>query len=180
MRVTAIKKHLTIYSIFGRRKTTINHAFASAISPCDQYSEADVKEAVHALGQDPEADLECVYCGKEAETWDHVFATVENGEFSGAGHRLGNLLPCCKPCNSKKGNRPWSIFMDSLEMSDEERLSRKGTIERYLKRFFRRDSPPSKSEDYLKLLSIRDQVIELLKQGDVIAASIRSKATRSK
>ncbi len=69
--------------------------------------------------------------------------------------------------------------MDSLKMSEFERLSRKGTIERYLERFFRRESPPSKSEDYLKLLSIRDQVIELLRQGDMIAASIRRNAMES-
>lgn len=40
----------------------------------------------------------CVYCGCEARlTVDHVTALSRGGE-----HRISNLLPCCKSCNSSK------------------------------------------------------------------------------
>jgi 5-methylcytosine-specific restriction endonuclease McrA len=105
MRFPDIRRYLKPYSIVASRTTTVNHAFAASIAPSDTYEAAKVREAVVALGQDADADLVCVYCGAEAETWDHVHATVKDKAFSGHGHRLGNLLPCCKPCNSKKGNK---------------------------------------------------------------------------
>lgn len=175
MKYTSIKRHLKAYSIYGGRKTTINHAFASSISPNDDFDETRIKEAIRQLGQNPESELECIYCGKEAETWDHVIATVEKGEFSGAGHRVGNLLPCCKQCNSKKGNKSWEAYMNHIKLPEDERLKRKGIIHDYLERFFKRELPPVKCPEYAELISIRDQVLELMKKGDQIAESIRLK-----
>lgn len=39
MRKESIKTHLKEYSIYNKRKTTINHAFASALSVPDDYDE---------------------------------------------------------------------------------------------------------------------------------------------
>jgi len=36
MKKESIKKHLKAYSVFGKRNSTINHAFASAIAPFDE------------------------------------------------------------------------------------------------------------------------------------------------
>ena len=106
MRYKDIRRYLKPYSMVASRATTINHAFAACIAPCDKYDEEVMRKAIIALGQDPDSDLLCVYCGDEAETWDHIHATVREKKFSGHGHRIGNLLPCCKTCNSKKGNKP--------------------------------------------------------------------------
>ena len=114
MRYTTIQNHLKPYSIIGRRRTTINHAFASAVATSDFFDPDRVAAAIRDLGQDPDNHLVCVYCGDLAETWDHVFATVKNSIFSGHGHRLGNRLPCCKPCNSAKGNKHWQTYLFSL------------------------------------------------------------------
>lgn len=40
----------------------------------------------------------CIYCGERADTIDHVVPLVRGGT-----NYEGNLAPCCKPCNSRKG-----------------------------------------------------------------------------
>lgn len=117
MRLKSIATHLRPYLMLARRRTTINHAFAAAVAPSDTYDEARTREALLVLGLNPDGELECAYCGELAETWDHVFATVRNSRFSGYGHRLGNLMPCCKPCNSRKGNKHWQAHLETLQLS---------------------------------------------------------------
>jgi len=70
MKKESIKAHLAQYSIVRKRKTTIHHAFASAIAPVDVYDEEKLRTALGLLGQDAD-DLKCVYCGGPAHTWDH-------------------------------------------------------------------------------------------------------------
>lgn len=72
MKKATLKYHLNPYSIFTKRRTTINHAFASALAPNDQYDEKVIDDALRVLGQNPDHDLTCVYCGQDAETWDHL------------------------------------------------------------------------------------------------------------
>ncbi len=172
MRYTDLKRHLKPYSIVKSRTTTINHAFASAIAGCDQFDDSRVKEALITLGLDPEF-LTCVYCGKPAESWDHLFATVQNKTFSGHGHRLGNLVPCCKPCNSSKGNKDWKTFVSGLPQTEEERLKRSTEISKYVDRFLRRDPPAPIGENYRRLETIKKEVLNLMKEADEIAARIR-------
>jgi len=43
MRYKSIASHLRHYSMLGRRRTTINHAFASAAAPSDEFD--DEREA---------------------------------------------------------------------------------------------------------------------------------------
>jgi 5-methylcytosine-specific restriction endonuclease McrA len=42
-------------------------------------------------------DGKCAYCGRPATTEDHVVPLARGG-----AHAIGNLLPACKPCNSRK------------------------------------------------------------------------------
>jgi hypothetical protein len=178
MHYRSIKEHLRPYEMFGRRRTTINHAFASAVAPSDTFDDRVVRAAVEALGQDPDAPLVCAYCGLPAETWDHVFATVRGSQFSGHGHRLGNLLPCCKPCNSKKGNKDWVVHLGSLPMSAETREQRRQVIAGYLDRFRVVDAVDADNPDQQALDQIRQQVLDLLAEGDKIAARIRASRPR--
>ena len=173
MKFGDIKRHLSTYSIYARRKTTINHAFASAVAPSDRYDERKIRAAIASLGQDPNADLFCVYCGGRAETWDHVFATVRRGEFSGAGHRLGNLLPCCKQCNSRKGNKDWDKYIETLRVSTHLKKKRKRIIKAYLRSNFVTDEVPSFMPEYSAFLELRSQILLLMQKADKIAAEIR-------
>lgn len=179
MRYTDIKRHLQPYMIVSRRRTTINHAFASAVAPCDEYSDARVREAIWQLGQNPDDELECVYCGAVAETWDHVYATVKDSQFSGHGHRIGNLLPCCKPCNSAKGNKAWDVFLGSIDISSHERGNRSAKIAAYLAKHHVLDSTPTEDPDYAELSRIKAEVISLLARADELAHKIRCRNAAS-
>ena len=59
-------------------------------------------------GNDPER---CAYCAEPAQTIDHLNCIVRNGMPTGFGHDTHNLVPCCHPCNSSKGTRPWRLWM---------------------------------------------------------------------
>ncbi len=170
-----IRRHLVPYRIFTRRKTTINHAFAAAVAPCDDFAEAVVRDALKLLDQDPDGPLTCVYCDGAAETWDHVFATVKASVFSGAGHRLGNLVPCCKPCNSKKGNRSWQAYIASREAEGAARDARTARLERYLRQHFVEDKLPTGLPEYARLMEIRNEVLQLMREADEVAAVIRER-----
>lgn len=178
MRYASIRTHLRPYMIVARRRTTINHAFAAAIAPADEYDEGRVKIAMEALGQNPDNDLECAYCGAPAETWDHIFATVLDSKFSGHGHRLGNLLPCCKPCNSKKGNKSWRHYLNTIKLTPGELEKRSVSIENYIKTYEVTSQPPEHSAAHVKLQEIRAQVLALLHQADHLAAEVRSQENK--
>lgn len=42
----------------------------------------------------------CFYCGEAANTIDHIIAVSRGG-----AHSVGNLVACCKSCNSSKNNK---------------------------------------------------------------------------
>ena len=178
MRYSSIKSHLKPYVIVARRKSTISHAFAAAIAPSDTYDEIQVRGAISELAMNPDEDLRCAYCGVKAQTWDHVYATVRDTHFSGFGHRLGNLLPCCKSCNSSKGNKDWDLFLRELALSPELHLARKERITAHLARYFVQDLIPNHLPEYEQLLEIKRQVMVLLAQADELAKTIRGQVVQ--
>ena len=176
MNARTIRAHLKPFVIKTRRKTTIRHAFASAIAPVQPYDETRVISAMELLNQQP-ADLTCVYCDSPAETWDHLESTVKNQEFSGFGHCIGNLVPCCKQCNSKKANRPWRDFMATKHAGGQ--LSAKVAL---IERYQLANNMPGTPYDTIKQLaphecaeyeSLQSQILELVDRADVMAKSIR-------
>lgn len=171
MRYKSVSGHLRPFSIVKKRTTTINHAFASAIAPVIPYDEAAIREAIQFLGQDPDEDLHCVYCGGFAETWDHVEPTVKKKMFSGVGHSIGNLVPCCKPCNSRKGGKPWSQYLAQAAGSEFE--ERHALIDRHLKRYAVPIQLPGEIPEYKELLRIREKVLDLFAEADRVAARLR-------
>ncbi len=162
------------------RKSTFSSAFASALAPHDIYSQAAVFEAIRDLDQDPDAELLCVYCEAKAATWDHVFSRVVNGDFSGHGHRIRNLVPCCRRCNESKGKKPWREFLETRNSPDKDvRIKR-------MERFLRNTSVQpintegmrhKAAEELTRFLEIRSQVFDLMAEADRLAAIIRQKAT---
>jgi len=176
MKKKDIKRHLQDYSIFSKRRSTINHAFASALSIADDYDEGKIDEALRMLEQDPNANLLCAYCNEFAETWDHIKAVVKAGEFSGHGHQINNLIPCCKDCNSAKGNTEWSVFLKLKNLDTQERI---GRITNYINLNFVDAKNLLQSDDFKNDLkqykAIKEKVFELMKKGDQKAKAIRDK-----
>ena len=58
-------------------------------------------------------DKKCAYCGHEATHLDHLHPMIRDNEPTGYGTDPGNLVPCCKKCNTPKGNMAWEDFMRS-------------------------------------------------------------------
>jgi len=121
-----------------------------------------------------------VYCGKEAQTWDHVFALVEHGQYSGFGHTLGNLVPWCKQCNSQKGNQNWEHFLRNKQQDETSFRDRAQKLTTYITR----EMPPRlTNEDIRKLCPAemeemeraKNEVIDQMEKADTIAALIRKK-----
>lgn len=176
MRARSIASHLKPYSILKKRRTTIAHAFASALAPTDLYDEDKVIAALKALRQDPD-NLRCVYCFEPAETWDHLFSLVKNGESNGHGHQIGNLVPCCRHCNSAKGGKTFELYIDSLVPSDlKKRATLKAPLHAHAQLAKISDSRPSARERKLlkQYREIQNHVLALLKQADECAAEIRA------
>jgi 5-methylcytosine-specific restriction endonuclease McrA len=176
MRYKDIRRFLKPYSMVASRTTTISHAFAASIAPCDTFDDQRVRTALKVLGQDPDTDLQCVYCGAKAETWDHVHATVQKKTFSGYGHRLGNLLPCCKPCNSSKGNKNWLTFLKTLPTTESLRSEREARISAYLTEYGVKDLVPGHLPEYERLQELKSQVLQLLREADELARVVRQKS----
>lgn len=179
MKISSIKKYLRHQTIMGRKSTFAN-AFASALAPFDDYSMDTVSEAIRDLGQDPEGDLFCAYCGSAAATWDHVFNRVVGGEFTGHGHRIRNLVPCCRTCNERKGKRSWREWLTVL--SPEDLDLRIKNFEQFLSKanaalISTEDMRRCASGELVRFFEIREQVFNLLKEADELAAVIRKSAT---
>jgi endonuclease I len=178
MKKADIKRYLKDYSIYNNRRTTINHAFCSALSVADKYDENKVDRALRILGEDPENDLNCVYCGSPADTWDHIMATVKNGQYSGFGHQIGNLIPCCKECNSKKGNKEWKAFLISKRPAEKHNPIMIKRIQKYIKlntSDFVKIQDKNIRGEIERLNQTKEMILKLLRKGDRQAAIIRQK-----
>lgn len=176
MKKESIKSHLSPYSIWQKRRTTIHHAFASALAPCSVYDETVIDAAIRVLGQNPYSDLTCVYCEDPAKTWDHLIGLVQNSELRGFGHQLGNLVPSCQTCNSRKGSKDWRTFVETATDANYRSL-RISRIERYLSEFaspvdlsrVQREAPELWSE-YSRL---KGQILALMTEADELAKKLR-------
>lgn len=182
MKKDSIKSHLSPYSIFQKRKTTINHAFASAIAPVDKYDGTTLRDALQLLGQkNPDGDLDCVYCGLQAETWDHLVGLVKNGELRGHGHQLGNLVPCCSSCNSKKGAKDWEKYLGMLLSEPSAFAVKQKCIASYAAKatpveVYLDHAKSELPEDWKRYFDIRDEILKLMKDADDIAKRLRAAA----
>jgi hypothetical protein len=179
MKIESIKKHLSPYSIYQKRHTTIAHAFASALAPVDGYDEARLLKALKAFGQEDEDDIRCVYCEKPAQTWDHLVCLVKKGELNGYGHQIGNLVPSCKDCNSSKGAKDFRVFVAGLtSLSDAQKkrlLSRLQDHQQLAKPFKAGESPADIQAKVNQLKALKAEIFELMKKADAIASEIKQK-----
>jgi hypothetical protein len=181
MKKENIKKHLAAYLIFQKRKTTINHAFASAIAPVVKYDVVKLEAAIRSLGQDPDGHLKCVYCDGDATTWDHLVSLVAKGEFRGNGHQIGNLVPCCGACNSNKGAKSWDIYLRSKTLEPGCKVifeDRCKVIADYADKYAVVVDPKAVADlcpvEWKQYNEIKKQILSLMKDADKIAAVLQA------
>ncbi len=182
VKARSIISHLKPYSILKKRRTTIAHAFASALAPTDFYEEDKVLAALKALGQDPER-LHCVYCFQPAQTWDHLFNLVKGCEPNGYGHQIGNLVPCCRHCNSSKGGKSFEAYIDGRHtLSEESRARVKARLRAHseLARMNRARPSPNERALLQKYRDIQNQVLALLQEADACAEDIRAERQKGR
>jgi hypothetical protein len=170
----SITEYLYPYSIVQKRKSTVTNAFAQAEASSDKYNLENVIQALTELyGEEPVGDLKCVYCDRPAKTWDHLYGIVKNRAYSGYGHRIRNLVPCCKACNSSKGRQNWEEWLRSRaeQISNiEERIRR---IRAYSQRLTA-DPESAVSRDLReRYTDVMNKVMNLLAEADGIAVEIR-------
>lgn len=185
MKTGTIKTHLEPYSIKRKRETTLANAFASAIAPSDgNIARVDrkIENAIRFLRQDPDDDLLCVYCiNEKAQTWDHLVGTVKNKQIREdefVGHQIGNLVPCCKKCNSEKGNKDYKKFLEKKYPANKKVCRKKQKLlEGYQKKFATRTNlqrlKESMSDDWCQYEKLQSQIIRLMEKADDIAGSLR-------
>lgn len=173
----SIRSHLAPYSIFSKRKTTIAHAFASALAPSDVYDEKKIEAALIAIGQNNLRQLSCVYCEKLAQTWDHLENLVKAGKLNGYGHQIGNLVPCCRDCNSQKGGKPFREFINAnakLKEFEKSNLIKRLEAHLALAKPIRPSNLSPEGQDALaKFLTLQTQILGLMEEADKYAQVLR-------
>lgn len=176
MRIESIRSHLRPYSIYQKRKTTINHAFASALAPCSDFNRASLSAAMAMLGQSIDADLRCVYCERDAQTWDHLTGLVKESELNGYGHQIGNLVPCCRDCNSRKGSKNWEEFV-TQQIPEPRRTPLKIALRAYQDAFaIPIDLAAARNVEgdaWDRYDAIRAEIHSLMQEADTLAATLR-------
>lgn len=174
----SIRSHLAPYSIFSKRRTTVAHAFASALAPSEEFDNEKVEAALNALGQKNLQALTCIYCGKSAQTWDHLENLVREGKLNGYGHQIGNLVPCCRDCNSEKGGKSFRDYVNTLSLFPAEQADLIARLEKHLSLAAPVDisTLDSEDEDTLdKFNAIRLKILRLMEDADALAQILREK-----
>ena len=175
----SIRSHLTPYSISSKRRTTVAHAFASALAPCDKYDLEKVEAALIALGQKDLNELSCVYCGRPGQTWDHIENLVKAGRLNGYGHQIGNLVPSCRECNSEKGGKPFRDYIAAnARLTDSEKATLIRTLEMHLalaKPIEPSALDPEGQAALSQFLELQAQVLRLMEQADKYAEVLRKR-----
>jgi len=137
-----------------------------------------VEAALNALGQKNLQALTCIYCGKLAQTWDHLENLVREGKLNGYGHQIGNLVPCCRDCNSEKGGKPFRDYVSTLSLSPAEQANLIARLEKHLSLATPIDTSTLDIEgkDALdRFNAIQLQILKFMEEADRLAQILREK-----
>lgn len=61
---------------------------------------------------------ECAYCGKPAQTWDHIVPVIHDGQTT-----PGNIVPACNSCNSSKRIEDVIVWLDKKGLDGHPALA---------------------------------------------------------
>lgn len=174
----------------ANRKTSIRAATWAHIMPRIRPTADEVVDRLGALGIEPAKVVECIYCGKDSDSWDHLNPIVEEGKSEPTGFfaEINNLVPSCLSCNSSKGNKQWAAWMASDAKKSPTNKGTKGrtVIERIqaLQRFCQA-FPPQKKDmgewaESLELRTVKDAIDRVEQAIDELhrAADVLKKAMR--
>lgn len=97
--------------------------------------------------------------------------------FRGFGHQIGNLVPCCKKCNSKKGSKEFDKFInqhDNIYFDKNELIE---LLSKYQMKFAKEidlDLLKEKTPDeYKAFLKVKQEIFDLMEQADILADKLR-------
>ncbi len=170
----SIRSHLAPYSILSKRRTTVAHAFASALAPSDEYEKDIVEAALDSLGQKNLKQLTCVYCGRLAQTWDHLMNLVKGGKLNGYGHQIGNLVPSCRDCNSEKGGSSFEEFVQGrVSLNEREKTNLIGRLEAHLalaKPIDQSTLSPEEQNALKHFTEVQAKILALMEEADKYAS----------
>lgn len=97
----------------GGRTSSMTNAFYNGILPVVKHSKEEEKKLKALLNYDDTKGWQCIYCGKPANTFDHLNSLIKDKQPTGYFSEPGNLVPSCNSCNSSKGKKHWQEFMDT-------------------------------------------------------------------
>ena len=84
------------------RTSSITNAFYASILPFNRFTNPDVNKRLISLGYSnieiESENIYCIYCGSEANTWDHLYPLIKNREATGYYHDISNMVPSCNTC----------------------------------------------------------------------------------
>lgn len=96
------------------RKSSILHDWFDQLSRVRMSEDDGRLHEAAKLSIFPDEDA-CVYCGSKSNLgWDHVDGLVSRQRPSGRIQTPFDMVRCCVPCNSSKGNRSAEEHMDRL------------------------------------------------------------------
>lgn len=147
------------------------------MAPRDHVDDPRWAEALAILDQDADAELTCVYCGAPATSWDHLFPLVNDKDPTGHGHAVGNLVPACGSCNTRKQNKPWRDFVETLA-ADRRELVRE-RLEQLVQRFIVDEAAPFDAHPFppevrAELLRLRSEIHDRMRQVDSLVGAHRT------
>ena len=91
---------------------------------------------------------------------------------------IGNLLPCCKRCNSEKGNKNYKDFLLGKTGNKKQAEERIKKITAYIQKYIPEELSyeeiknrcPEEIDKYEKL---KDEIFSLMREADSVATAIR-------
>lgn len=112
------------------RSSTITSAFVHSITPwlteltADEeqeiqglYESVKITYGIEILGNNKK-DNKCAYCGRPADSADHIHPLVNGASASGNITEIYNLIPCCSKCNYTKGGKSFVSWYNEKETED--------------------------------------------------------------
>ena len=102
----------------------------------------------------------CVYCGRVANTLDHIEPLVRAGMPTGLTATHLDMLPCCGSCNSSKGASTWRDYMKRVKrpaVDHDARVAWMGRYDRWRRRHAQRWPVQDHQRALLKLNYMVDE-----------------------
>jgi HNH endonuclease len=174
------------------RSSTISSQFARARAPYIKPTAAQIEARYKLFNIDPEQE-QCAYCGGIQTEWDHIFAVVEETQWTGYATEIGNLIPACGKCNQSRGKKsirgwmsssaPWAplkVFMARDGMSEDRARAEVERRVAIIENAISQHGPQKiiydpTDPDEIELEQYRRQLLEILPKAQAIAARLQKR-----